>query len=620
MNYLLKLQSKTGKQNIDLLLKEIQTFNMEDVVGEQSTTGVCADTVYSSATLMCPNIDEIESVKLFLNDVLLGKVVNPSEEIAFEFKSGEIFNGLIFRDCYGFVQLNVAISFVNGDSKNLYSDFIAVFFKDTVENQSLQKMAEYVYHHYEKFLYDDKQKPTYDLSIKEAEYKSIEVYIRLIKKLINAYDGSYSFLRVNAKNKIIESGKIDNFEKLSYIKSSTLAFISQHPEELIPININGGVKIGNRFYRPIKTLVSNNIFTYDLYENRIIVGFLKFLNTEITRMLEKIDILFSKYSSVQTMTFPGYISSVQYIFQGTIRRLEKNKEELLFLKDNVIRLYYAYYNIFNIDVEEIKNMPEPTAIFMAIPQYNIIFNSIVQWFRYGAYNLEKEECLLPFLINNQLYEYYALIKILNALCQSSPEVKLVESKRFLYKLPSKSLYKNTTYNNTFIFETQNKRISVFYQPVVFGQSYSADLLDSNSIELYRNTTFKFPSDYLDPEDRSGKRLYYTPDYIIKIETISGNEYLIMDAKYSDITTVKNHYFAALVFKYIFSISTVKSTDNILGLYALCGKHSKQENVVNAYDITDQLGFDNNSPDACIVPLFESETCIGHEQILKKLKL
>jgi len=620
VNYLLKLQSKTGKQNVDLLLKEIQTFNMEDVFVGQSATGVCADTVYSSAILVCQNIDEIESVELFLNDMLLGKVVNPSEEITLEFKSSEIFNGLIFRDCYGFVQLNVAISFVNGDSKNLYSDYIAVFFKDTVENQSLQKMAEYVYQHYEKFLYDDKQKPAYDLSIKEAEYKSIEVYIRLIKNLINAYDASYSFLRVNAKNKIIESGKIDNFEKLSYIKSSTLAFISQHPEELIPININGGVKIGNRFYRPIKTLVSNNVFTYDLYENRIIVGFLKFLNTEIIRILAKIDIIFSKYSSVQSMTFPGYISSVQYIFQGTIRRLEKNKEELLFLKDNVVRLYYAYYNIFNIDVEEINQIPEPTAIFMAIPQYNIIFNSIVQWFRFGAYNLEKEECLLPFLINNQLYEYYALLKILNGLCQASPDVKLIQSKRFSYKMSSKSLYKNTVYNNTFIFETQNKRISIFYQPVVFGQGYSVYSNDNNTIELYRNTTFKFPSDYLDAEDRGGKRLYYTPDYIIKIETNSRNEYLILDAKYSDVTTVKNHYFAALVFKYIFSISTVKSSDSILGLYALCGKQSKQESVVNVYDITNQLGFDNNNPDACIVPLFESETCVGFQQIIKNLKL
>ena len=264
MNYLLKLQSKTGKQNIDLLLKEIQTFNMEDVIGEQSTTGVCADTVYSSAILVCPNIDKIESVKLFLNDMLLSEVVNPREEIILEFKSSEIFNGFIFRDCYGFVQLNLSVSFVGGQTKNLYSDYIAVFFKDTAENQSLQKMAEYVYQHYEKFLYDDKQKPSYDLSIKEAEYKSIEVYIRLIKNLINAYDSSYSFLRVKAKNKIIETGKIDNFEKLSYIKSSTIAYISQHPEELIPININAGVRIGNKFYRPIITLVSNNSFTYDL--------------------------------------------------------------------------------------------------------------------------------------------------------------------------------------------------------------------------------------------------------------------------------------------------------------------------------------------------------------------
>ena len=619
MDYLLKLQSKTGKQDLELELKEASVFNFEDILENQSPVSVCADAVYSSVALACSNIEEIAYTEFFLQDASLGKAINTNGEIVFDLKNSEISNGLIFGDCYGFVQLNILIRFVDGTVKNLYSNYVAVFFKDTAENQNLQKMAEYVYENYERFLYDDRQKPSYEMSIKEADYKNIETYIRLIKNLINSYDSSYSFFRVNAKNKIVESGKIDDFEKLSYIQSSTLSFISQHPEELIPVNTKSGIKIGRNYYRPMKTLVSNNVFTYNLYENKVLIGFLKYLHSEIKRLLQKIDNLFFKIITTQSVSLTGYISSVQYIFQGTMRRLEKNKEELLFLKDNIVRLYYAYFSIFNFEVEEINRIPEPTPIFMSIPQYNVVFNSIVQWFKFGGYNLEKEECLLPLLINNQLYEYYALLKILNSIVHEVSNNKLVAVKQFYYKLPSKALYRNTLYNNTFIFETPSKRISVFYQPVIFGQSYSSDLMENNSIGLYRNTTLRFPSVYTDAEDKGGKFSYYAPDYIIKIEKSTACEYIILDAKYSDIAVVKNHYFAALEYKYLFSINTEKLEDKIIGLYALCGKYNINDEFIDIYDIARQLGYSNNKPEAKLIPLFESETCVGYQQIIKHLQ-
>jgi hypothetical protein len=192
-------------------------------------------------------------------------------------------------------------------------------------------------------------------------------------------------------------------------------------------------------------------------------------------------------------------------------------------------------------------------------------------------------------------------------------------KQFYYKLPSKALYRNTLYNNTFIFETPSKRISVFYQPVIFGQSYSSDLMENNSIGLYRNTTLRFPSVYTDAEDKGGKFSYYAPDYIIKIEKSTACEYIILDAKYSDIAVVKNHYFAALEYKYLFSINTEKLEDKIIGLYALCGKYNINDEFIDIYDIARQLGYSNNKPEAKLIPLFESETCVGYQQIIKHLQ-
>lgn len=186
-------------------------------------------------------------------------------------------------------------------------------------------------------------------------------------------------------------------------------------------------------------------------------------------------------------------------------------------------------------------------------------------------------------------------------------------------MPSKSLYKNTVYNNTFKFGTPSKNITVFYQPVIYGQEYSSDQTKNNAIELYRSTTFKFPNAFIDSEDNGSKFSYYTPDYVIQVKDNIKSEYIILDAKYSETHVVKNYYFASLIFKYLFSINTVKKQDKILGLYVLCGKHNLNEDIIDAYDIANQLEFENTKPIACLVPLFENETCVGYQQIIKKLK-
>ena len=65
MDYLLKLQSKTGKQDLELELKEASVFNFEDILENQSPVSVCADAVYSSVALACSNIEEIAYTEFF---------------------------------------------------------------------------------------------------------------------------------------------------------------------------------------------------------------------------------------------------------------------------------------------------------------------------------------------------------------------------------------------------------------------------------------------------------------------------------------------------------------------------------------------------------------------------
>lgn len=73
-------------------------------------------------------------------------------------------------------------------------------------------------------------------------------------------------------------------------------------------------------------------------------------------------------------------------------------------------------------------------------------------------------------------------------------------------------------------------------------------------------------------------------------------YLIIDAKFSDINSVKRHYVKDLAFKYLFSISTIDKRDTIEGLCIIYGKCRENEQMQSVYDKKLQ----NN----IIVPLME----------------
>ena len=398
-NFILYLKTKTGKYEVTSVLNAFSpSVNIEEILLAEDIPCVFADMVYSEVILECPDVDNVDSAELFLNDNSCGIMSGRDKDaIVFNlntYNNSSIRTGQIFLDCYGFVQFNILINFKNGESLRLYSKHLAVYFRDNEENRSLQKMAEFIYDNYERFLYDEKSKPDNQAGLKESEeFKSFEIYIEQLKKIIVSYDTCFAYFKINPRFKITEIGKIDNFEKLNYISNDTLTYIVQHPEELIPFDGNAGIKFNHRYYQPHKTLVKNNVLNYDIPENRAVIGFLKFLITDIDALLEKIVRLKEKLSK-QKNSVTGYISSVIFIFGGTLKRLGKYEYELRILKDNVLRLNYAYEEVFKISCEAITSIPEPTAIFTSVPQYNMIYNNIVLWFNFGRYDLKKEEFIL----------------------------------------------------------------------------------------------------------------------------------------------------------------------------------------------------------------------------------
>ena len=68
---------------------------------------------------------------------------------------------------------------------------------------------------------------------------------------------------------------IERLERIQYVTQGTLSYTATHPEYLRQVNSTQGIFIGNRVYQPQKTETVQNTRSYDIYENRVILAFLR---------------------------------------------------------------------------------------------------------------------------------------------------------------------------------------------------------------------------------------------------------------------------------------------------------------------------------------------------------
>ena len=112
------------------------------------------------------------------------------------------------------------------------------------------------------------------------------------------YKKAFHTIKINPYSKIIQTTRVDSFEKLQSISSHTMQYIIQHADELRPVNFNTGITINKQNYQPSKTLISSTIESTDVFENQVIIGFIKTILTELSKMKEEIEIRIKKSEGI----------------------------------------------------------------------------------------------------------------------------------------------------------------------------------------------------------------------------------------------------------------------------------------------------------------------------------
>lgn len=550
------------------------------------------------------DINDIENVKVYINDYAVN--CNYSNGII-TFQNEGNGTGKIFLDCYGFLEICICIISNKHEPLFLKTDYIPVYVRNESFSKSVKSMIDYIYENSEELLYNGEPKPKGLSNIKENSKKSMESQLLLAEDIVKIYEKQYPYFKANCRGIIKKKSVTDHFEKMDTITPITLQYMACHPEELKEINGVRGIRISNRMYQPERTLMLQNEVSKDTYENRIIVGFIHSLMDSISGYIDNVETCISKMSINEE--FVGeYIFSPWIFFTETKRIFTRYLIRLKQINKKLNSLWTLYKNIMPVTYKSVVNTPKPSAIFMSIPQYNIIYTRINQWFKFGIYDFTDEKFMMSFIKISELYESYVLSKLINHFKESGMDAAV--ARKCKYPVQARWKYKNVNFNNTFVFEDTNRTVTLFYQPVL----YDSDKSQVNGIGLYRNNTVSL--NYDDETERSGH--YYVPDFVIKISTEDRIKYIILDAKFSNIKTVKNHYIAQLAYKYLFSVSPIHNYEEISGLCIIYGKCDEDNELQTFYN--KQLINNRISPFAELLPMMEginSEHSIEINTVLNK---
>lgn len=558
--------------------------------------------------LNCEDLNRIADVRVYVNDVLESSVYNNGR---IYFPSRGISNRRIFLDCYGFAELSITLILVDGQECTLNSEYLPILVRREELNNSVEAMARFVYNNQEWLLLNGELKPKKPSGLKENGYRSLATQILLAEEIAAIYESSYGYFKANSRFKLEKMSVIERLERIQYATQGTLSYTATHPEYLRQVNSTQGIFIGNRVYQPQKTETVQNTRSYDIYENRVILAFLRNMIDSVQSLQGYCCNLLSKIPNDKDYS-SEYIYSSFFMFSETRKMIEDGKTQLEKLSEKFTYLWGMYSDILRIPLDQHIVPPRPTAIFLSVPQYNRIFVRIHQWFSFGIYNFSKEHFMLSFIKISALYESYLLAKFL---CYFRDRgYSLESSRRCVYPVSKRWKYKNTSVRNTFVLKNGQKRITLYYQPVIFD----TDQRSVNGIGLYRNNSI---SVYAGNEDdcRQGGH-YYVPDFLIKIEENGDSQYMIVDAKFSDYSSVRRYYVKDLVFKYLFSISPIEENELVCGLCIMYGKCKSKERLQTAYD--KQILGTEIYPFIEIFPLIEGIDSAGQyekmDRLLKKL--
>ena len=485
--------------------------------------------------------ESFDSIELFVGDYSVPLIYNASTG-CYETERATVFSG-----CFDLICVSVNIDSGYGDERVYCSKYLRIATTKQTARQVEQMLGE-IENNLPNFL-----EICFSCSRKKAgliknDIRSIWNTLRMIDEIISVYEGNYGYFRNHKKSVIEQEVAIVDVKSMRKVDQESLIWIASNPDNLTGTEKESVIKYKEKYYAPakIKTYVSR--YSYDTYENKVVLGFLQsvigYINNQIGGLSREILELKNIPDSIiiqlpNTHELTGRCIYVYY--KGVIERYEKKRDLLQ-------ELYYRYIRILECVGDNVVGLPKLTNTFKQVYHYRICYECMVKWFEAGDYTFDHLNYLFKLKTLSRIFEYYCLIKLQTAVVQNG--YILTEASRVVYDIEDDP----EEINNKYIFSGHGYELTLFYEPLIWVNRLN------EGMNLY-STGYNFTK--CKWNDR------WIPDFVLKIETSMNEYYYILDAKYSNTQNVKKRYLPELVLKYSSQIASKdKFFSDVIGVGAI----------------------------------------------------
>ncbi|ANI89009.1 hypothetical protein A9P82_06700 [Arachidicoccus ginsenosidimutans] len=274
------------------------------------------------------------------------------------------------------------------------------------------------------------------------------------------------------------------------------------------------IKISNKYGIIDNIKTSENINSFNIYENQIILGSFKIILKKLSQLKSEIN------SNINVQPNKDEL----YADFRDLKRIPFIKlfDDSTSLEKKVTKLFNRYQKLFK-EVQPKIEKPILTTVFAQKLHYKKAFSLIKNLNDY-KFDLFGEFKLLNISKLSKLYEVYNLYIILESIRQ--------KLRLDLFNIIASS-DRNDEIIEKIIFDSSNYSIRLLYEQKFYDISKTIQETELRRIDIKKGN-------------------YYNPDYIIEIfnKIEQKKKYYILDAKYSKLQTVRSIHLPDLIEKYI----------------------------------------------------------------------
>lgn len=455
---------------------------------------------------------------------------------------------LLFVGCFDLTYVSIIVDDGSGEERIYYTTYIRVATTKQTARQVEQMLGE-IEKNLPNFLDVCFSRSRKESGLIKNDIRSIWNTLKIVDEIINIYEGNYGSFCNHKKSSVEQVAAIVDISAMREIDQDSLIWIVSNPDNLICSDKESAILINDTNYIPTKIRSHVSQYSYDVYENKVVLGFLKSVILYLEKQVEGFNRQILELANIpenivlqlpNTHELTGRCIFIYY--KGIVEKLDQRLEILH-------ELYYRYERILDCVPEIIYATPKLTNTFKQVYHYRLCFECMVKWFDSGDYAFNHLNYLFKLKTLSRIFEYYCLIKLQTAITKCG--YSFVEGNRITYDLEADS----EEINNQYKYIGKGQKITLLYEPSIW-----VDKLNEG-MNLY-STGYNFSK--CKWNDR------WTPDFVIKIETSEKEYYYILDAKYSNAHNVKKRYIPELVLKYSAQIASKdKFFSDVIGVGALC---------------------------------------------------